>query len=134
LNCKGMTLIEVLIASVLLFIAIAAGALVTRTMYLHQERTENSIERHYVIDTIKDEIDFSLRFNNTFSGELSLNSASLAWQASAIEKKPYADSVNTAAGGINSDRGFLTLYDVTVTHSNNSVVWFNYQTIIWSKT
>ena len=64
MNCRGMTLIEVLIAGIILFIAIAAGSLVAKTNFLYQQRTAQTVEQQYQIHSVMEQIEYAIHLAN----------------------------------------------------------------------
>ena len=109
---RGMTLIEVLIASVILFIAIGTIAGIHRVLN-HYQRL-NLADYALVINqsSFFDYLSYSLDQNIT-AGEYNLGQYKLIWQATLNNKGAAVSSYNIDLNDPYQTLGELILYDVT---------------------
>ncbi|MCF2948441.1 prepilin-type N-terminal cleavage/methylation domain-containing protein [Paraglaciecola aquimarina] len=128
---SGMTLIEVLIASVILFIAIASVSVVSRTNTLYKQRLELAVVESASIDFIMDEISFYLEFSSETSGQVITENIEYDWEAVLVTKKAIASSIELNVGEVVAERGFLYLYQVSFTHAATKKKTRRFDKVIW---
>jgi Tfp pilus assembly protein PilV len=93
LHLSGFTLIEVLIASVLLFSSLALVSLLYKGALIASEKSTQHLVLAGVVPTILENIRFSIRAKGTtpaieLSGQDSVWGVNYSWQAKQIDIKP----------------------------------------------
>lgn len=133
---QGMTLIEVLIASVILFIAVSAMSFVARSSTLHERRLINNIDRAMLAEFIKDEVSYQYQYENTSEGTYKLGTSEFKWSVKALESKlPLryisSESSGSADSSVNEQEGNIVLYEVTVTSVTEDKKIMSFKDVYW---
>lgn len=133
---QGMTLIEVLIASVILFIAVSAMSFVARSSTLHERRLINNIDRAMLAEFIKDEVSYKYQYENTSEGTYKIGINEFKWSVKASESKlPMrfisSESPSTADPSVNERDGNIVLYEVTVTSVTEDKKIMSFKDVYW---
>nr|WP_268960332.1 MULTISPECIES: prepilin-type N-terminal cleavage/methylation domain-containing protein [Pseudoalteromonas] len=109
----GMTLIEVLIASVILFISISAISYVTQAMLLNERRLVTTAQQSYMLEYIQDEVRYQYEYNLQVEGEYKYDGESYYWRVEVVSEKPALTSVGGSESGETSN-GTMILYKCAV--------------------
>lgn len=129
---KGMTLVEVLIAGIILFISISTISLVARTKLLNEQRLAKAIEYAYLAEYSIDAIKYHLEYTNTRKGEFSIGKGNYLWHASIADSKAPMRTLNSSEPTNASPTDILKLYKVTITSANNKdKAIYEYFDLIW---
>ncbi|KXI28151.1 PilW family protein [Paraglaciecola hydrolytica] len=130
-NHKGMTLIEVLIASTILFMVISAVTMIVRTNVLYQQRLEIQLDDSYSMDSVLDEINYYLEYTDQVTGTALIGRNSYEWSAEMLEKKPVVSSLDASVADENHDRGFLLIYQVSIRNLRKTFRPKYYTKLVW---
>ncbi|MBH0057969.1 type II secretion system protein [Pseudoalteromonas sp. SWXJZ94C] len=122
---KGMTLIEVLIASIILFIAVSAISFVMRSSLLHEKRLMNNVERGLLAEYIRDEVSYQYQYQNVSAGTYDIKNSTYTWVLSVLNSQPAirfisSESENTTTTTDDN----IVLYEVTVTKDDKKILSF----------
>ena len=123
---KGMTLIEVLIASVLIFIAISALSFTTQNKIFADSKLQKSIKEAYIWEQVQGVTAYSLEFENKTQGRI--NDA-YSWEAKLQSSRPVIRSVDI--GSEQAVDGTLMLYRISIYEQKKSKVIIGYDHLIW---
>ena len=107
---RGMTLIEVLIAGIILFIAIAALSFVARVQVEHQIRFEKTIEQAYLSEFLVDKVKYHLNYTEQQSGTIDYRGQLFEWRAKLSKQKSVVMGVSPED---NFDQSDIAPYDDT---------------------
>ncbi|NHH89255.1 hypothetical protein IMPJCBKJ_01839 [Pseudoalteromonas sp. MB47] len=129
---RGMTLIEVLIASVILFIAISAMSYVTRSTSLHEMRLSRHIDRALLGEFVKDYVAYQYQYNDSETGSYTINNSEFTWQVTVLDEKPPLRSIsNEISDSDNQNTGNLILYEIQVKVKNEEKVILRVKDVYW---
>ena len=122
---KGMTLIEVLIASIILFIAVSAISFVMRSSLLHEKRLMNNVERGLLAEYIRDEVSYQYQYQNVSTGTYDIKDSTYTWVLLVLNSQPAirfisSESENTTTTTDDN----IVLYEVTVTKGDKKILSF----------
>ncbi|TMP45683.1 hypothetical protein CWB96_10895 [Pseudoalteromonas citrea] len=136
-SIKGFTLIEILVASTILFTSIASVTLIYKSSLTASLKAEQRLEQAGVISILLREIQQDIRLNSkvsqlTLQGEGSIWGVEYSWLAEVEGFKSPADKFDTTSGQIERfDKRYL-LWDVHLKlGSGRSVREFNYKELSW---
>lgn len=110
-----MTLIEVLIASIILFIAVSAISFVSRASMLHEQKLKNNISRGLLAEYIKDYVSYKYEHENVTQGVYKVGINEYRWKLEVIESKPVVRFISSEVAQTDSKKeDNLELYKVSV--------------------
>ena len=126
----GFTLIEVLIAATLLFLAISIGSVAFEQTLQTRGKLNDRVMIYQLAPLIKSDIKQQIRESNSRSGNLTLHGQEVSWRASLVEEKPTFKSLGGGEGGIQLGDVRLLLLDIEIefTLTNQSI---EYRELIW---
>lgn len=124
----GMTLIEVLIAAIILFMAIGLVSSAFQQSIMLQQKVVTQQEKMRLLQWIKPLIEFQLSVGQ-LKGEESWGGMEASWSAELLEKKRFADSISENSDYI-SGRGYVMLYEVSLSFAEQESYKFNHT--VWS--
>lgn len=127
---KGMTLIEVLIASILLFIAITSLTYVMRLYFLFESRLDRNLVRAKVVELALDEIQYQYQYLSKNKGELVVDGMVFNWGVEVLEKKK-AQRVISDENGQSSEVGEIVLYEATVYDALDEYEVAKFKDVFW---
>ncbi|EWH04898.1 hypothetical protein AT00_17260 [Pseudoalteromonas lipolytica SCSIO 04301] len=120
---KGMTLIEVLIASIILFIAISALSFVSRSMLLHESRLERAIDRALLAELIKDEVSYRYQYEKQNTGTYTLDDHEYQWRVDVLDEKPPVRFISSESeSNENQQNGRVILYSVVILDNDRELL------------
>ncbi len=131
---KGMTLIEVLIASIILFIAVSAISFVSRASMLHEQKLKNNISRGILAEHIKDFVSYKYQYENVAQGSYKLGTNEYKWNLEVIESKPVVRVISsemTQDAGKKEDN--LVLYEVTIRDTKQEKQILSFKDVYWKQ-
>ena len=128
---KGMTLIEVLIAGIILFISISAISLVARTKILNQQKLMRATETAYLAEYSKDIIKYHLTQSKVREGVITVASRDYQWLAIIDKSAPPRRVLEDADGAGSSARDLLLLYRITIGPVGTEQITFEYSELVW---
>jgi hypothetical protein len=132
---QGMTLVEVLIAGIILFIAISAISLVARTKILNERRLASAIEQAYLAELSPDIINYHLKYTRQRQGEIIIAGKRYQWVAVILQSaEPQLILDNNAnSDEMNSTSAVLfNLYNVVISDVEHEKNIFEFNTLQWS--
>ncbi|MEL0647372.1 type II secretion system protein [Pseudoalteromonas agarivorans] len=122
---KGMTLIEVLIASIILFIAVSAISFVMRSSLLHEKRLINNVERGLLAEYIRDEVSYQYQYQNISTGTYDIKNSTYTWVLSVLDSKPAIRFISSETDDTpSSSQDDIVLYEVVVTQGDKKILSF----------
>lgn len=124
-----MTLIEVLIASIILFMALGLVGVVYQQNFDTQRRAQQYLKEARVVQSLMAAIRFSLE-QGLVEGKLKMVGMSFQWKATLIEAKPEINSISPETGLPESGIGKLNLFNIVVT-SDETQHDFEFKQAIW---
>ncbi|REL34887.1 type IV pilus modification PilV family protein [Thalassotalea euphylliae] len=131
---KGFTLLEVLVAGVILFSVVATVALIYKnamhSLQLSEKHLAISTAVPFLLDEIKDEIRNQSQGSDSLAGEGSNIKAKFYWEASVVKSgRPNRSALNE--NGDNVKQKFK-LWQVSLTMSYNTYVKkYQFQELSW---
>lgn len=130
---QGMTLIEVLIASVILFIAVSAMSFVARSSALHEKRLISGIDRAMLAEFIRDEVSYQYQYEDQSQGTYKIGSNEFAWNVKVLESKLPMRFISSESSGpsANEQEGLIVLYEVTVTLVSEDEKIMSFKDVYW---
>lgn len=132
LKQKGLTLIEVLIASVILFMAIGLAASVFQQNLLLQRKVLDKLEQAQFQQIMTRRIFFQLDQGN-FSGQEESQDITVNWQTKNEKSSSFVENYNSDTDLSYSGRGKVTVYLITLTSDNWPNWTVEYKESLWSK-
>lgn len=128
---KGMTLIEVLIASLILFMAIGLTSSVYQQSFLFQGKVLEQIEQQRFLKEAERQILFQLE-QGIMNGSVSLGGREAVWRASVSESKRTYHHFNLETQSPVYGKGNVSLLDISYQFVNsNEQEQHSYQEVIW---
>jgi prepilin-type N-terminal cleavage/methylation domain-containing protein len=123
-NMSGFTLVEVLVASVILFSVIATVSMVYRGAFLSSEKANNHINISGVLPSVLANIRTDIRDNsleNSLSGKSEAWGVNYQWQASVIEQKYPPKKFDDFTHQISKAKIYYKLWQVSLTLEYNGL-------------
>ena len=124
----GMTLIEVLIAAIILFMAIGLVSSAFQQSIMLQQRVSKQQERMNLAQWIKPIIEFELGQGKIRGSEFFFEKK-VSWEAKKEDKKQFVDSFSDDEGYV-AGRGYVSIYLVDVHYNDTQLLQF--KKTIWS--
>ena len=112
---QGMTLVEVLIAGIILFISISAISMVARTKILNEARLARAIEYAYLAEFSQGTIKYHLKYTSEREGRLIIGNTEYQWNALIESARAAVVGLDDSEGVSTPSEVLLTLYKVVVT-------------------
>jgi len=137
-NIDGFTLLEVLIASVILFSSIAAVSLIYRGAYLSSEKATNTIKLSSVLPSILTVIEAEIKQqsklpNNALSGKGNAWQVSYSWKAELVSMEKAPDRIDPNSGANKTSPLKYKLWQVDLTTKfNNKEALYSYVELGWN--
>lgn len=125
-----MTLIEVLIASLILFMAIGLSASVFRQSALLQNKVLSLVDQSDIKKRLVPKIMFELEQDN-ISGEIVEEELTFLWVAKLKKVNGYVASYNPEGSSVVGTAGKIEVYQVTVNSSHWRNWSFEYKELLW---
>lgn len=133
---SGFTLVEILIASTILFMTVATATVTYRTLIMSNTRAEQVIATQSVFPLVQTSITQSLRdsFGRQQQGQGELNGWSYRWQASQQSKNPPAARFDPDLGVFTEYQPRYRLFEVSVSLSKNDYTReFKFTELAWDQ-
>jgi len=124
-----MTLIEVLIASIILFMVLGLVGVVYQQNYDTQRRTQQYLKEARAVQSLMAAIRFALQ-QGEVAGKLKMIGMSYQWKATLIEAKPEINSISPETGLPENGIGKLNLFNIVVTNDETKHD-FEFKQAIW---
>lgn len=128
---KGLTLIEVLIASMILFMAIGLAASVFQQNLLLQRKVLNQLEQTQLQQVVTRNVLFQLE-QKKLSGKEVVNLVEINWKADVEKKAAFIDSYSFDTEKYSADLGHVTVYIITLTSEHWPDWSVEYKESIWT--
>jgi len=135
-SSQGFTLLEILVASTILFSSIAVVSLIFKTSYVASEKATKNVEQAGVINVLVTSIQVTIR-EKTQQGTNSLQGDGVTWgvpyqwQAELIANKAPPNKFNADTGNVESYSARYKLWDVVLTIGKNNKRKFEYNELSW---
>lgn len=129
---KGLTLIEVLIASMILFMAIGLAASVFQQNLLLQRKVLDKLEQTQLQQVITRRIQFQLEQGN-FSGREESRNIMVDWKAEVEKSSSFIENYNSDTDYSYDGRGIVTIYLITLNSSDLPSWELKYKESLWSQ-
>jgi len=115
-NQKGFTLIEVLVASFILFLVIAALTMVYRGALLSSHKAERSLQFSSLVEPISEQIRLNLQSstNNEVQGQGSMGAVTFNWSAIEAFQAKAPPSVDAEQGSVIQGEKTFRLWNITL--------------------
>lgn len=127
-----MTLIEVLIASIILFIAVSSLSFVTRTSSLHDLRLDKTIDRALLAEFIKDEVAYQFQYENNLKGVYQINNQKYNWQVTVLSEREPLRAISAESGSEGQiNPGTVILYEINITRDNVENKLLSVKDVYW---
>ena len=132
----GFTLIEILVASVILFMSISALTYIYRTAIISSLKSSKNVELNSVVTLIINDIQSQIRANPKLlsnQGKGKIRQVDYKWQSTLIKKAPAVDVLFSLSTNETKpeDRYYLWQVDLVLSYGNLSKD-YRYQEISWS--
>lgn len=115
-NQKGFTLIEVLVASFILFLVIAAITMVYRGALLSSHKAERSLQFSSLVEPISEQIRLNLQSstNNEVQGQGSMGAVTFNWNAIKAFQAKAPPLVDAERSVVTQGEKTFKLWDITL--------------------
>ncbi len=133
---QGFTLIEVLLASMILFISIATASLALKSVVTNKSKLEQRVLAVQNIPFLMDEIEYEVKLTNSkeISGNKVIEGMSYYWVGKVTQsKKPKSGVDLESNSNVIIDRTFYS-WDIEITVSTGN--WnkkYRYKELSWSE-
>ncbi|GAA0815188.1 hypothetical protein GCM10009111_13130 [Colwellia asteriadis] len=127
-----MTLVEVLIAGIILFIAISAISMVARTKILNEQRLARAVEHAYLTEFSHGRIKYYLTHTDIREGNIRIANTQYQWRALAKNASPPMIGLDNGEGMAGASLHLLTLYNVIVSHVGTNKKVYGYTELVWT--
>ena len=127
---KGMTLIEVLVAAIILFTVFALASQVYSTLLLNNSKSKHVAELYDKQDVINESIADEIAGGKT-KGVMHLNNNKVAWTAKVIDSKPEIGSYNELTSSFTNGSKYLFLYEIDVKFERWNVNNYKFVRVVW---
>lgn len=124
-----MTLIEVLIASIILFMVLGLVGVVYQQNYDTQRRTQQYLNEARAVQSLMAAIRFAL-LQGQVEGKLKSIGMSYQWKATLVEAKSEVSSISPETGLPENGIGKLNLFNILVTNDETQHD-FEFKQAIW---
>jgi prepilin-type N-terminal cleavage/methylation domain-containing protein len=137
-NSRGFTLLEVMIATVILFSVIASVSLIYRGAFISSEKANKNIEIATVIPAIISQIQSDIRSQSNqevskLKGNGKIWNIQYTWQASLLEYKSAPEKFDVDLGKFITPPLKYKLWSVQLELSHNGVnKYFQFKEMSWS--
>ncbi|MFW1036645.1 PilW family protein [Vibrio parahaemolyticus] len=129
---KGMTLIESLVAAVILFMVIGLAATVFQHSALLQTRVLKQIEKQEIVDFTMRNVRFALE-QGQVQGQFQFYGAVVQWSAKAVEELPYITHFDSDEGVNKKGAGKVVQYQVLASVDSIKNWELSYEEVVWLK-
>ncbi|WNO61662.1 prepilin-type N-terminal cleavage/methylation domain-containing protein [Rheinheimera sp. MMS21-TC3] len=124
----GLTLIEVLIASIILFMTLGLVAVVFQQNFATQLQSVKYINSLADYNTIQANIRYELE-QKKVKGDITTVNNKYSWKAEVISAAPEIRGFSPETGAKETGAGFLVLYNITI--SSESAITYDFRQTIW---
>jgi len=129
---QGMTLVEVLIASIILFISISVISMVARTKILNEQKLIKAINQAYLAEFSQGTIKYHLQYTQDRQGRIVIAGNTYLWSAQIKDAKPAMRAlVNSDGNEVSSNDSLLTIYSVVITREGSEKQVFEFAQLLW---
>lgn len=134
-NNKGFTLVEIMVASVILFTAITLLTFVYRTAILSSEKASNNVKINSMVTLIVSGVQSQIRGTNTkesLSGAGRIHGVDYQWQSSLLKRSSPPERFDVDSGRLITppERYYLWQVDLTLTYGS-LVKDYHYTEVSW---
>ncbi|MFH4472533.1 type II secretion system protein [Vibrio parahaemolyticus] len=129
---KGMTLIESLVAAVILFMVIGLAATVFQHSAMLQTRVLKQIEKQEIVDFTMRNVRFALE-QGQVQGQFQFYGAVVQWSAKAVEELPYITHFDSDEGVNKKGEGKVVQYQILASVDSIKNWELSYEEVVWLK-
>lgn len=129
---QGMTLIEVLISGIILFISISVISMVARTKILNEQRLARAIEHAYLVEFSQGTIKYHLKYTKERTGRLFIANTEYQWSAQIESASPAKTGLDDSDAISTITDVVLTLYKVTITLVGSEKKLYEFNELQWT--
>lgn len=135
---RGFTLVEILIASTILFMVLASATLSYRTLVSSEQQASEVVELHTVLPVILDTLQSQIRERELLpelSGAGEILRWKFEWTAKQLRKKPPARRFDPDLSEFTDYQPRYVVYNVVLTVATNDGKTrnFEYQELAWEQ-
>jgi type II secretory pathway pseudopilin PulG len=135
-SSQGFTLLEILVASTILFSSIAVVSLIFKTSYVASEKATLNVEQAGVIKALLTSIQLTIREDanqsiNSLTGNGVIWGVPYQWQAELIANKAPPNKFDADTGNVESYSARYKLWNVALTTGKNNKRKFEYNELSW---
>ena len=135
-SSQGFTLLEILVASTILFSSIAVVSLIFKTSYVASEKATIHVEQAGIIKALVTSIQLTIREKtqqntNNLNGSGVIWGVPYEWQAELIANKPPPNKFNADTGNVESYSARYKLWNVVLSTGKNNKRQFEYNELSW---
>ncbi|AHI98184.1 hypothetical protein HJ140_09725 [Vibrio parahaemolyticus] len=127
-----MTLIESLVAAVILFMVIGLAATVFQHSALLQTRVLKQIEKQEIVDFTMRNVRFALE-QGQVQGQFQFYGAVVQWSAKAVEELPYITHFDSDEGVNKKGEGKVVQYQILASVDSIKNWELSYEEVVWLK-
>lgn len=129
---QGMTLVEVLIAGIILFISISAISLVARTKILNEQKLAKAIEHAYLAEFSNGSIKYYLSHTDVREGNIRIANTLYQWSAKIESAMPPMIGLDNGEDMATTSLHLLTLYNVVINAVGTERKVYGYTELVWT--
>ncbi|MHC5555289.1 hypothetical protein [Vibrio parahaemolyticus] len=127
-----MTLIESLVAAVILFMVIGLAATVFQHSAMLQTRVLKQIEKQEIVDFTMRNVRFALE-QGQVQGQFQFYGAVVQWSAKAVEELPYITHFDSDEGVNKKGEGKVVQYQILASVDSIKNWELSYEEVVWLK-
>lgn len=127
-----MTLVEVLVAGIILFISISAISMVARTKILNEQKLARAIEHAYLAEFSYGSIKYYLSHTDVREGNIRIANTQYQWRAQVESAKPPMIGLDSGEDMAATSFHLLTLYNVVISAVGTERAVYGYTELVWT--
>ena len=127
---NGMTLIEVLVAAIIMFTVFALASQVYSVLLLRNSKSKNVAELYEMQDVLNELIVEEVQKGKT-KGVFTLRNNNVTWIAKVIDSKPEVGSYNELTSTLTNGANYLFLYEIEVKFDRININNYKFVRLVW---
>lgn len=127
---KGMTLIEVLVAAIILFTVFALASQVYGTLLLRNSKSKQITELYSHQDVLNQLIVDEI-IGGKSKGTIKFPNEKISWTAKVIDSKPEIGSYNEFTSTFSDGSNYLFLYEIVVNFERWNINDYKFVRVVW---
>lgn len=125
----GLTLIEVLVASLLLFMALGIAAIIFQHSNIAQQQASRFLMLTQMQPSVVAQIESALN-NGQSDGDFELGDQAFNWKTESETIRYITGSYDEGSGGFSANAGRVSLKNIAVTHVSSGYV-YQFEVLVW---